>query len=256
MNLLRQSTAVTLRIGPFLDKTDGVTEETALSLTSADVQISKAGAAFGNKGDATAPVHDSDGWYSCLLNTTDTGTLGRLIVKVHDAAIHLPVWHDFEVVHANYFDYVQGVITPAANVTLWLGVAPLALSSQRVQALVGAISADAITATAIQNNAITAAKINDAAITAAKFNAGAIDANALAGDAGTELADALLKRDLSLVTGEAARSVLNALRILRNKWTVMAGVLSVKKEDDSTEAWNAALTSLAGADPITGQDPT
>ena len=51
---LKQSTAVTIRMGPFLDKTDGVTEETALGLASTDVQLSKAGGAFANKNDATA----------------------------------------------------------------------------------------------------------------------------------------------------------------------------------------------------------
>lgn len=71
-----------------------------------------------------------------------------------------------------------------------------------------------------------------------------------------ENADALLKRDMSAVTGEAARSPLNALRFLRNKWTVIAGTLSVKKEDDTTEAWAGAVTTDATADPITGNDPS
>lgn len=71
-----------------------------------------------------------------------------------------------------------------------------------------------------------------------------------------ENADALLKRDMSAVTGEAARSPLNALRFLRNAWTVIAGVLSVKKEDDSTEAWASTVSSDAAADPITGSNPS
>ncbi len=102
--ILKQSTAVTLRIGPFLDKTDGVTEETALSLAATDIQISKNHAAYANKNDATAPTHDSDGWYTCALNTTDTNTLGHLQVKSHDSATHLPVWHDFTVLPANVYD--------------------------------------------------------------------------------------------------------------------------------------------------------
>lgn len=71
----------------------------------------------------------------------------------------------------------------------------------------------------------------------------------------TDIADALLKRDMSAVTGESARSPLNALRLLRNKWVVATGTLSVKKEDDSTEAWSSAVSSDAAADPITGSDP-
>lgn len=75
-----------------------------------------------------------------------------------------------------------------------------------------------------------------------------------AGD--TSVADALLKRDFSSVTGEAARSVLNAMRFLRNKWTISGTTLSVKKEDDSTEAWNSSLTQDDSAKPISGSDPT
>jgi len=71
-----------------------------------------------------------------------------------------------------------------------------------------------------------------------------------------ENADALLKRDWTSVAGEASRSVLNALRFLRNKWTIIGGTLSVKEEDDATEAWNSALTTNAAADPIVESDPT
>lgn len=72
----------------------------------------------------------------------------------------------------------------------------------------------------------------------------------------TQNADALLKHDWTSVTGEAARSVLNALRQLRNKWTLTGGTLSVKKEDDSTEAWNASVTTDGAAEPVTGSDPS
>lgn len=71
----------------------------------------------------------------------------------------------------------------------------------------------------------------------------------------TENADALLKRDMSAVSGEAARSPLNALRVLRNKVTTTGGTLTVTKEDDSTSAWTGTLTTDAAADPITGVDP-
>jgi len=68
------------------------------------------------------------------------------------------------------------------------------------------------------------------------------------------IADALLKRDWSSVSGEAARSVLNALRKLRNEWSISGTTLTVKKEDDSTTAYTQTLTATAGADPITAVD--
>jgi hypothetical protein len=68
-------------------------------------------------------------------------------------------------------------------------------------------------------------------------------------------ADALLKRDMSAVTGEAARSPLNAFRFLRNKWGIAGATLTVTKEDDTTSAWTATVTAAPGADPISGSDP-
>lgn len=71
----------------------------------------------------------------------------------------------------------------------------------------------------------------------------------------TENADALLNRDMSSVSDTNARSPLNALRFLRNKWGVSGTTLTVRKEDDSTAAWTATVTADAAADPITGSDP-
>jgi hypothetical protein len=71
-----------------------------------------------------------------------------------------------------------------------------------------------------------------------------------------DVADGMLKRDWTSVTGEASRSVLNALRFLRNKWTLTSTTLSVKKEDDSTEAFSATVSTDAAAEPIVGSDPS
>ena len=69
-------------------------------------------------------------------------------------------------------------------------------------------------------------------------------------------ADALLNRDMSAVSDTNARSPLNALRGLRNKSSIVADVLTVTKEDDTTTAWTAATTPAPGADPISAIDPT
>lgn len=71
-----------------------------------------------------------------------------------------------------------------------------------------------------------------------------------------DYADALLKRDWTAVTGEAARSVLNALRFLRNKWSIAGATLTVTKEDDATTAFTSALTTSASAEAVTSSDPT
>ncbi len=71
----------------------------------------------------------------------------------------------------------------------------------------------------------------------------------------TQNADALLNRDMSAVSDTNARSPLNALRFLRNKWSVAAGTLTVTKENDSTSAWTAAISTDAAAVPVIGSDP-
>ncbi len=70
-----------------------------------------------------------------------------------------------------------------------------------------------------------------------------------------DYADVILKRDMGVVAGEFSRSLLNAIRFLRNKWTAQDDLVTVYKEDDSTIAWTGVLTANSGAAPITGTDP-
>ena len=66
------------------------------------------------------------------------------------------------------------------------------------------------------------------------------------------IADAILKRDWNLVSGEANYSVLNALRFLRDRWEVLPdGTLRVYQQDGTTLAWQRTVTVDASADPIT-----
>lgn len=66
----------------------------------------------------------------------------------------------------------------------------------------------------------------------------------------TSIADALLKRDMSSVTGEASRSLLNCLRFIRNKWSISGSTMTITKEDDSTSAWTGTVTTDANALPV------
>lgn len=72
----------------------------------------------------------------------------------------------------------------------------------------------------------------------------------------TAIADELLTRDWTSVSGEAARSVLNALRVLRNKHSTSGSTITICEEDDSTTAFTIAITTDAAALPITGGDPS
>ena len=70
----------------------------------------------------------------------------------------------------------------------------------------------------------------------------------------TQNADALLNRDRAAVAVTNARSPINALRFLRNKWSIADGTLTVTQEDDATSAWTATVTTAAG-NPASGIDP-
>ncbi len=104
---LKQSTAITVKVGPFLDEDDGKTVEGSLTITQPDVRLSKNGGAFAQKDAAQTLSHDENGYYGLALNATDTATLGRLTVHIHESGA-LPVWHDFEVVTANVWDSFFG----------------------------------------------------------------------------------------------------------------------------------------------------
>jgi uncharacterized protein YjbJ (UPF0337 family) len=108
------------------------------------------------------------------------------------------------------------------------------------------------------NVAGSVASVAAGGIAAASFAAGAVNAAAIAADAGAEIADAILDRDMSTGTDSGSttvRTVRQALRFLRNKWSIAAGTLTVTKEDDTTSSWTAAVTGTAGADPVTTVDP-
>lgn len=88
------------------------------------------------------------------------------------------------------------------------------------------------------------------------FTSGRVDANVAdvtldAGDL-NQIADAIMKRDWTAITGEASYSLLQALRMLRNKWDTASGTLTVRKEDGTTVAWTRALAVDPAAQPIVG----
>ena len=101
--LLKQSTAVDVLIGPFVDDTDGKTAEVSLTMAAAAVLLSKNGQALTLKSDATAGVYDANGCYNCEFDATDTNTLGSLVLTVFETGA-LPVRHEYMVVPGWYYD--------------------------------------------------------------------------------------------------------------------------------------------------------
>ena len=108
------------------------------------------------------------------------------------------------------------------------GRLPAALVGGRIDASVGAMAANVITAAA------------------------------LAADAANEIADAFLDRDMSTGTDSGSatvRTARQALRFLRNKWSIAGTTLTVTKEDDTATSWTSEVTTDGAANPITASDP-
>lgn len=57
-------------------------------------------------------------------------------------------------------------------------------------------------------------------------------------------------------TKVSGRDMLSAMRYLRNKVDISGSTMTVYQEDDTSAAWNAALTTTAGLNPVTSLDPS
>lgn len=139
MHILEQSTSITIQLGPFLDEDDGKTAETGLTIAQADIRLSKNGGNIAQSNDSSGATHDELGWYALTLDTTDTNTLGRLLVIVHESGA-LPVWREFMIVTANVWDTL--------------------CSTDKLQVHVAEMTADIVDASALKADA--AAEIADA----------------------------------------------------------------------------------------------
>lgn len=123
MKFLKQSTATVIAFGPALLPADGVTLVTtlvsALDHASTGIFLCKNGATAAIRhATVTATTYDSYGSYLVTLDTTDTGTLGRLRVMFAAAASTVPIWEDFTVLAANIYDsLIGGGDTLAVNTT-------------------------------------------------------------------------------------------------------------------------------------------
>lgn len=109
---LKQSTAATIMLGPFLDTTDGNTPEAAMTLEDTEIWLSENGAAFANPHDTNNAAVDANvtTHYTKALDDTDTGTCGILRVITKDAAA-LIVDDTYIVVNANVFDSLFAAAT-------------------------------------------------------------------------------------------------------------------------------------------------
>ena len=127
--ILRQSTAVDVLIGPFVDLTLGTGAEVG---ESPSVSLSKNGQALAAKNDATTPVHDANGYYNCELDATDTNTVGTLVLIVAATATAREVRHEFQVIEEALYDgiYAAAAVRVPADTTAINGATSAAIRAE------------------------------------------------------------------------------------------------------------------------------
>jgi hypothetical protein len=102
---LRQSTAATIMLGPFLDTGDGNTYEGGMTLEDTEIWLSKNGGAFANPNNTDNAAVDASvaAYYTKAISTTDTNTCGILRVVAKDSAA-LICDDTYQVVEEAVFD--------------------------------------------------------------------------------------------------------------------------------------------------------
>lgn len=142
MRFLRQNTAVIVTVGPFYDKTDGVTIETALTITNERITLTAdtddgsaptnildnvTGATSATANDLNYITGNDAGMMQMELSAANTNRVGRMLLSITDAANHCPVFHEFFILPQAIYDWLTGVIVPLpANVTQVSGTAQTA----------------------------------------------------------------------------------------------------------------------------------
>ena len=282
MRFLRTNTAVIVTVGPFYDKTDGVTIETALTITNERITLTAdtdagsaptnildniAGATSGTANDLNYITANDAGMMQLELAAADVNRLGRMFLSITDAANHVPVFHEFMVLPAMIYDaFVLGTDVLDSSVTQWLGTAvstPTVAGVPNVNTKTwNDLTTVALPATPtnITAGTITTAtnvtNVSTGGIAAASFAAGAIDAAAIAANAigAAELASDVITdvwQGTALTEAYAADGVeptpaqlLYMIWSAINEFAISGATLTCKKLDGSTTSMTFTLSDV------------
>ena len=125
---LKTNTATRITVGPFLDKTDGITPEVALTATNEKLTlvVDTAGVptlvldanatASGGSNDMVHITNDDAGYYDLELTAAQLNYLGNAKLSINYVTDHLPVFHELNIVSAQYWDAKYGSGNLSADV--------------------------------------------------------------------------------------------------------------------------------------------
>lgn len=265
---LKEATAATVLIGPFVDNADGYTPETGLTITASEVLLSKNGGTLTAKAEASAATHDAAGHYTVALDTDDTDAPGALRIAVNESGA-FPVWQDCVILTEQVWESLFGSGVLSSNVTQWNGTAiatpdtagypkvtikdgtgtgELDTASGKVSVATGGITAGSFAA-----GAIDAAAIADDAIDAGAIATGAIDADAVAADVINDIFMGTALTEAYAADGAAATpaQLLYMIWALLAEKAVSGTTVTVKKLDGSTAAMTFTLNDGTNPTSIT-----
>ena len=182
MQMLKQSTAATILVGPVLDSAGAAVTTAVIG----DFQATKNGTSAALASPATA-THSHNGFYLLALTTGNTDTVGRLVISVNNTAQSMST-HRYTVLLPSVYD---ALITNATNTSGGLPAATGAIS-----ALAGAVST--LTASGVRTELATELGRIDATVSSRS--------TLTAGGVRTELATELSRIDATISSRLATAS--------------------------------------------------
>ena len=120
---LKTNTACIIAVGPFLDKTDGVTLKNSLTISNEKITLiaitddgnaptlildNITGATSGTDNDLNYISNQDAGMMQIELSAANLNRYGKMILIITDAANHVPVFEYIQVVSAQYWDAKYG----------------------------------------------------------------------------------------------------------------------------------------------------
>ena len=133
---LKTNTPAIIAVGPFLDKGDGVTLETGLTISNEKITLiamtddgnaptlildNVTGATSGTDNDLNYITNNDAGMMQIELSAANLNRYGKMVLIITDAANHVPVFEYINVVSAQYWDAKYGTGNFSSDVKAILG---------------------------------------------------------------------------------------------------------------------------------------
>lgn len=250
----------------WLVASDGTSAPSSQAAGQPQINWLARGAATVNTAATLSAVSVNGGEYYIELNASEVSCLGVASVQYRAAAVcpsstyfqignydsgnsqdlGLAAWSVVTLAPGTHSNVtIQGVTRVNSGVTLNANTH----SGATIQGLTNYANISSVTLMPTEYSNVTVR------IALVSYSGATFEVSNIAQSARSLIADDLLRRSIAGGAPGAARSVQDALRILRNKVAIGGSTMTVFTEDDVTSAWTASVTTSASANPIISVDP-